>query len=45
MEYLGIAAAWKKTEAFAAANPDTMTYAAIGAAVLLVFVIRWLIKK
>ena len=45
MEYLGIAGAWKKAEKFAFSDPDTLMVAAIVGAVILIFVIRWLIKK
>ena len=45
MEYLGIAAGWKKVEDFAVTDPDTLMVAAVVGAVILIFVIRWLIKK
>ena len=45
MEYLGIAGAWKKAEIFAITDPDTLMVAAAVGAVILIFLIRWLIKK
>ena len=45
MEYLGIAGAWKKAENFSVTDPDTLMVAAVVGAVILIFLIRWLIKK
>ena len=46
MEYLGIAAGWKKAENFAVTtDPDTLMVAAVVGAVLLIFFVRWLFKK
>ncbi len=45
MEYLGIAGAWKKAENFGATDPDALMVAAVVGAVILIFVIRWLVKK
>ncbi len=45
MEYLGIGGAWKKAENFAVTDPDTLMVAAVVGAVILIFLLRWLIKK
>jgi hypothetical protein len=45
MEYLGIAGAWKKAEDFAVTDPNSLMVAAVVGAVILIFLIRWLIKK
>jgi len=45
MEYRGIAGAWKKVENFAVTDPDSLMVAAAVGAVILIFLIRWLIKK
>ncbi len=45
MEFLGIAGAWQKAKNFAVTDPDTLMVAAVVGAVILIFLIRWLIKK
>lgn len=45
MEYLGIAGIWKKAENYAFSDPDTLMVAGIVGAVLLIFLVRWLLKK
>ncbi len=45
MEFLGIAGAWQKAKNFAATDTDTLMVAAVVGAVILIFLIRWLIKK
>jgi uncharacterized membrane protein YeaQ/YmgE (transglycosylase-associated protein family) len=45
MEYMNIAGMWKKAEHFAATDPDTLMVTAVVGAVILIFLIRWLIKK
>jgi hypothetical protein len=46
MEYLGIAAGWDKGKTyFATMDPEMLMAAAGVGAVLLIFFIRWLIKK
>lgn len=45
MEYLGIAGIWKKAGNFTFSDPDTLMIAGFVGAVMLIFLIRWLIKK
>ena len=45
MEYMGMAGLWKKFEGFAVTEPESTIFIALGVAVALILVFKWLAKK